>query len=401
MRNHDDWLKAYMQYTSVAEAPDKYHLFCGISTIAAALGRKCWVDQKKFIWIPNCFIFLVGPPGLVKKSTTIDLGFDLVTEIPGVLVAAQSATLQALIKKMADNSTTTLLDSGDTLTHSSITASIRELGTFLKLDDKNAIQALCALWDGSKRAFDYETKNRGSDIVYNPYLNLIGGTTTSWIKDSLDEHFIGSGLASRSLFVYEEKPRHYDALPARTLRLRGVDDGSNRHKLVEDLYEISNLNGEFVFTDEAEVWFEGWYADIMGEKSQAKYATLRLSDYLARKQTHVVKLAMCLSAAQGNSKQITKAQLEVADAILLQAESDMAYLFGYIGMADLSRHTNDILSIVRSSKMISKKKLWRCMMNRIGNYRVFDDAILAAARADHIQLMVQPDGDMMLIWKGE
>ena len=39
-RRLGDWLKSYMAYTSPLEAPDDFHFWTGVSTIAGALRRR-------------------------------------------------------------------------------------------------------------------------------------------------------------------------------------------------------------------------------------------------------------------------------------------------------------------------------------------------------------------------
>ena len=70
MRNHADWLTAFMDYASYGEAPRHMYFWTGVSAIAGALRRKVWIDQAYFKWYPNFYIVLVAPPGIVSKSTT-------------------------------------------------------------------------------------------------------------------------------------------------------------------------------------------------------------------------------------------------------------------------------------------------------------------------------------------
>lgn len=399
MRHHEDWLKAYMRYSRFSESPDKYHLFCAISTIAGALRRKVWIDQGDFQWTPNFFIFLIGPPGVVQKSTSIDIGYDLLKELPGVYVAPQSGTWQELVQRMSKHSDTVILSGGETFTHSSLTGAIRELGTFLKMDDTAAINALVSLWDGKMGGWDHATKGKGSDIIYNPWINLIGGATDSWVRENLDHYFIGGGMASRSLFIYANKKRHLTALPAKARREAGFDRNDARIKLLEDLATISELKGDFYLTEPAELWMEQWYTALNSEETVKRYQQMRLGDYFARRQTHLSKLAIILSAAQSDSKQVTEVHLQTAEIILNEAEADMAYLFGLVGMADDAKHVQAILTLCQGAGTISKATLWRCLMNQIGDYGRFEKALLSASRAGYIFLNAHLD-DVLIVYNG-
>jgi hypothetical protein len=76
-RHFKHWLKAYLDYTSASEAPDAFHFWTGVSTIAGALRRHVWVEQHIFQWIPNFYIIFVAPAGVATKSTTLNLGMGL------------------------------------------------------------------------------------------------------------------------------------------------------------------------------------------------------------------------------------------------------------------------------------------------------------------------------------
>lgn len=91
-RHFDDWLKTYMLYTRDSESPDEFHFWTGVSTIAGALRRRVWIDMRKFLWTPNFYIILVGPPGIVTKSTTTSVGYNLLRHVEGVHFGPDSAT---------------------------------------------------------------------------------------------------------------------------------------------------------------------------------------------------------------------------------------------------------------------------------------------------------------------
>ena len=57
-RTHPHWLKAYMHFTRTSEAPDAFHFWSGVGTIAGALRRRVWLDMRHFQWTPNFYIIL-------------------------------------------------------------------------------------------------------------------------------------------------------------------------------------------------------------------------------------------------------------------------------------------------------------------------------------------------------
>jgi len=101
-RNFDNWLREYQIYTQHSEAPDLFHFWVGVSTIAGALRRRVWIDQRYFQWTPNFYIVFVAPAGIATKSTSIRIGLKLLEEIEGIKFGPQSLTWQALTKALKD-----------------------------------------------------------------------------------------------------------------------------------------------------------------------------------------------------------------------------------------------------------------------------------------------------------
>src|SRR5690242_6064987 len=87
-------------------------------------------------------------------------------------------------------------------------------------------------------------------------------------------------------------------------------------KLVQDLEHIANgLVGPFVLDEAALSWGTKWYAHHNTVKNET-LADERFDGYLARKRTHMHKLAMILSASRNDSRVITIEDLATAEKML-------------------------------------------------------------------------------------
>ena len=96
-----NWIQAYMAHSAHSESPDTFHFWTAVSTIAGALRRRVWIDNKYFQWTPNFYIVFVAPPGIAAKTTTINIGMNLLRRVPGVHFGPNSVTWQALIEAFA------------------------------------------------------------------------------------------------------------------------------------------------------------------------------------------------------------------------------------------------------------------------------------------------------------
>src|SRR6476646_7582028 len=88
----EDWLSAFLQYSSYGECTPRIMFWVGVSTLASVLQRKTWIDQGDFQWSPNFYILVVGEQGVVRKSTSIDVGMRLAKQVMGVQIGPSAAT---------------------------------------------------------------------------------------------------------------------------------------------------------------------------------------------------------------------------------------------------------------------------------------------------------------------
>lgn len=379
-RNFPDWLRAFVEFSSYGEAPNKMLFWTGVSTVAGALRRRVWIDQKFFQWLPNFYIVMVAPPGIVSKSTTANIGMNLLREVPGIKFGPDIVTWQSLLQSLAASSEGIADPSDPMLFHtmSAITIASDEFGNFLNPDNPEMVDALVALWDGKRGDFRKETKTSGKDLIVNPWVNIIGCTTPSWISERYPEYLIGGGFTSRCIFIYAEKKRQTiayidTAMPA------GFDE--TRKALINDLEKISLLFGEYQLTPEARRWGTQWY-----EKHWAESPTInteQYAGYMARKQTHIHKLAMVLAAAKSNSLTLDLQSLQDAEALVTAVEADMPKVFARIGQTESTRGAATIVSIVEQAGKISKAELYRHLFRSM-SYKDYDTALTSAIQAGKI-----------------
>jgi hypothetical protein len=384
-RHYKDWLKAYLEYSSYSEAPDKFHLWTGVSALAGAIRRKVWIDQAYFQWTPNFYIIFVAPPGIVSKSTTASIGMSILREVPDVAFGPQVITRQALITAMAASTTVISLSPTSLMPMSALTFSVSELGTLLDPQDRELLDILTGLWDGQLGAFEKVTKTQGNDIIENPWINIIACTTPRWLQDNVGETIMGGGLSSRIIWIYGEAKRKLVAYPGVVIP---KEFHTQRLHLLEDLTHIaSNICGEFQLTPEALDWGHTWYEKHYHDEI-SKGVTDATSGYVARKQTHLHKLAMVLQLSRSDELIIDVPALERAQRALTMAEREMHQVFDHIRHTPLTRLASDIVATVRHHGRMSSQHLLRNHF-RTTDYDSFHKA-LQTARAQG-RLDASPD----------
>jgi hypothetical protein len=374
-----------MNYTRHLEAPDQFHFWAAIATLAGALRGKVWIDMGYWSWKPNFFIIFVAPPGIATKSTTIGVGQELLRSVEGIHFGPDSATWQGITDAFLEATEIFKLPSGEDYRSSSITIAASELGTFLDPNNREMVDVLVDLWDGRDVPWKRRTKHEGASEIQNPWLNFIGATTPGWLAENFPEYAIRGGFTSRTVFVFASSKRHFVAYPSRVIT---QDDAREKHLLAADLQRISLLAGPFTLTEEAFEWGTQWYEEHWAKRPANLGDDDRLSGYLARKQTHVHKLAMIMSAARSDDMRITPEDLQLALIALESIEKEMLTVFDRVSDDPRVKNAQAILTVVKAHpKGIGKKTLWRKMISHMSQWE-FDNALAGCVNAG---LILQKD----------
>ncbi len=380
-RHYDNWIAAFMEYASFSEAPKHMHFWTAVSTMAGALRRQVWIDMAYFKWHPNFYIILVAPPGIVSKSTTAGIGMSLLRKVPDIKFGPDVVTWQALVTSFAE-STLSFEIEGEFHAQSAITIESSEFGNLLNPQDKEMVDLLVSLWDGKQGAFQKQTKGSGNDSVENPWINLIACTTPSWIAGNFPEYMIGGGFTSRCIFVYAEKKAQYVAYPSEYVP---TDMKERAQKLVEDLCQISLLKGEYVLTPEAKLWGRNWYESHYAAK-HIELDEERFGGYLARKQTHIHKLAMILAAAESDRLVITAEHLAVAAQMVTDLEPDMQFVFSKIGKSEEAQFAERLIWYVTKREGVLYSEAYRFVHQHFPKIQDFEAIVTGAVRSGYLIL---------------
>lgn len=383
MRNFPQWIDAYMKYSQHSEAPDNFHRWTAISVVAGALRRHVWLDMRYFQWTTNMYIIFVAPPGIVSKSTTANIGMNLLRQVEGIKFGPDAVTWQALVYELQEAKEMFQLIDGEGEYHimSALTCVCSEFGNFLNPHDREMVDALVSLWDGQIGTWTKLTKTQGNNLIENPWLNVLACTTPDWIAGNFPDALIGGGFTSRCVFIYAEKKRHYTAYTDMEVP---NDFNELQFKLIQDLEHIANnITGEYKLSASAraygKVWYEKHYEnppqDLVGE---------RFGGYIARKQTHIHKLAMVLAAAEYDKLIIDEHHLFNASNYVEMLEADMPKVFSRIGTNYNQREIKALLYYVCTKGEISNVDLYAKVLTKF-KYKDYQEAMDSAAAMGFIR----------------
>ena len=362
-RNFPDFIESYLKYSSGHESTKKIHMWTAISILAGALERKVWMDRGYYTLFPNLYVFIIGKSGLIKKSTSTNIGIDLLREVPGFNFMSERLTSASLIEQLSTSHKT--FEYKERIINQSATfAYASELSILMMEVHGTIIELLTTFYDcqpnDASKPWVYKTRTKEPLEIYGPCLNILGASTTAWLERCIPKNEMEGGFTGRCIFVVEKDgPEKFVAWPeytAETLEMKS--------RLVEDLMMINELKGQVVIHPKTKEYFTKWYNFHMKEVVTPNKDP-RFTGYLSRKGDLLLKLAMVRSASLRDDLYILPSHLEWAGKVLQATEKDMFHAFDkayhnkktHQDESYPSINTLNAFNLIKSRDKISVKKI--------------------------------------------
>jgi hypothetical protein len=323
-----DWIDSYMEYTEHTEPPSTYRRWVAISAVAASLQRRNRLELGSLLFFPNMYIVLIGPPG-TRKGTAMGPVISILREV-GIDMGADSSTREALIRRLRVST-----DTGVDGAHASMNIISTEFTTFLGFSNKELISMLCKWYDCEDK-FEYDTKTPElKDYVHNVWVNMLGATTPTQLRQALNVETFGTGLTSRIIFVHAKR-KNLKVFPYLIKELKAP--------LKEDLQRINMISGLFRPDEEFLSKYKEWREEA---EENPPFSSVYLDFYNDRRPTHLLKLSMLLSASRSDERIIERRDLDRAIELLEEVERPMSEVFEGIGKAPHADLIPGIVSVIK------------------------------------------------------
>jgi len=352
--------------TRGVETPTKLSFWTAVWVISSALKRDTWLEWFPDPLYPNFFVFLVGPPKIVAKSTAVGFGEKILTHFHEYIDDAEmrirkevnmlrsKATPEAMSIIMAPkeepymkNGKVHKVDKG-----SQVAVAVSELSTFLGKQKYNEglIDRLTHFYD-CKDEDDEVTIGRGHNKFRNVYVTLIGATTPDHLAESIPEQAFGGGFMSRVVVAYQGfSTRDY---PKPRMVVGGPSINDLRERLA---WVASNAAGEYYLEQDAYDYYAEWYPQF--KKQLAKGIEDTKAKMKHRMDIHLLKLALILRAQQyrpGNN--ISLAEVKHALEILEHTYSDASESIANVGISPYTGYLNRARDVIRKKGKVTRRQL--------------------------------------------
>ncbi len=286
-------LKNYIEYSSEStDAPEHYHIFGGISTVSAVVGRRVYFHGYggKNLYL-NTWVVILAPSSLYRKSTVLGIAKSILYSVQPSLVSPSEFTPEGFLSHLKENPQSVIFWS--------------EFAGILSQMERNYMlgskELLTELYDCPDI---YERKLKAGVIkVEKPYVSIFAGSTLDWLNSKLKEGDIRGGFLNRFIPVPPGKKSKTYAFPPQP-------NNALRTQLVAELTELQQISGPADFTM-VRPEYEKWYINY--EQGLGNLRNVQnLSGFLTRLTEYTLKFAIIFQLGENKGLTISSENLERA-----------------------------------------------------------------------------------------
>lgn len=349
-------VQRYLLYTKKHEAPEPFHLWTIITCIGAAVGRRVYINRGFYQVFPGqTMVILVAGSAIVRKSTAVRIGINLLREADVVEVLSGKASPEAFLDSLnLGQSVGANGKIGPRDSHVLIFAP--ELSSFLSKQayTEALLPILTDLSDAPKQ-WSFKTRGKGEISLRNVCLGFLGASTPDWLAEAIPQNAFGGGFMSRIIFVYQESTSRRNPMPEKEDFEQALEK-----EIIDELKKIATYTGESTLTPEARAWFVNWYTEYMNTP------TSQQDGYYGRRADHLLRTGLVIAIGRGSPFSIDETDLQGADMLLAQVEKEMPNAFAQIGTTVVAREQSRILQMMaRHGGNVSIKELTRATWRRV------------------------------------
>lgn len=364
---HRTILDDYVEWASKAtDAAPQYHAGVGVIVLSVLLSGSLRLYTQFGEIKPNIWVMISGDTTTSRKSTSMEMGTDIIDEVYPEALLATDGTIEGLVSSIATRPGRVSLFHRDEVS-GLLEAMVRK--------DYNAgmLEAFTKLYDGKRMK---RILRREQIDVMDPVFIMLTGGTTEGIYKALNPHHISSGFAPRFCFISAEPdPSRRRGLGPKTrlshkernaLVLRFEEIFLTHHKQDVGNPFAGSETKEVTLSDEAWDLFNHFDHALISiaDNSSIKEA---LTPMMARLSMSGLKISMLLAASR---------VIDIEQPIIVDTK-DLRKAFWYVdqwknygvdvvlnaGRTELERQISDALKIIRDagSTGITKAKLMQSL----------------------------------------
>lgn len=312
MPEEKDWLETYVTYAQNNEANPAFHYWTALTILGASLRRNVVFRKGYYEVYCNPWTLIVAPSGK-KKTTAVQIGYNIVTRMDHVKVLADRGSPEGLTEMLGEEDPDVHTIESQALIYAPELSNFMDKATHMS----GLVPLLLRLFDCPDR-WTYKTRGGGLVPLHNVAITFLGATADDLLYECVPPLALKSGFLARFLVVYTQDL-------SETVVPFPWKDSQLELTVCRGLYDLSLLKGEMAMPKDASDWYIQWY--IRYKASEAVKGAGRLAAYYERKPDHLLRVGMLLAIARNRRLEFTVPCFEEALARLDQLEPGLEALY--------------------------------------------------------------------------
>ena len=361
----NNFIDAYLAYTSDTESPTTFHRWSVLAAIGAWLGKRFYLKHGHSRINSNMYVMLMGAAG-TRKSTAIKIASKMIKNAGYTTFSSNKTSKEQFLADLAKTGMTEgdsdeILDQNlwgtdaeDSMGSCEILVNADEFNDFVGNGNIEFLSLLGNLWD-LEGNYTHAKLTAKSVFVKDPCVSILAGNTATGFSLAFPKEAIGQGIFSRLLLIHGESTGKRIPFP------KPPSDAATA-ALIQCLLQIRSIAcGEAELSDDAKALLEYIYNEWNSIND------IRFESYCNRRFTHLLKLCL-IHAAASKSRVIHKEHVILANTVLTHAEHSMPRALGEFGGASKSDITHKIMLLLSSApKPQSFKDIWKHVSNDVNS----------------------------------
>ena len=327
------WIDLYVEFARNNEAAEDLHWWTGITILGAALRRNVSFSKGYYKVYPATWTLVISPSG-TKKTTAVQIGYDIVSKLEHVRILADKSSPEALAAHLGE------VEEGSNRVESQGLIYAPELSNFMDKRQHNdgLVQLLLRLADAPDR-WEYRTKSQGITFLRNIAVSFLGATANELLYDCIPPLALKSGFLARFVCITGGKRGAPVPFPWKDIQLE--------NQVLNQLYELSLLRGDMVLPKKAQEWYIAWYFRHKARISRSTGAKLRA--YYERKPDHLLRIGMLVSISKYKRLEYTTDSLEEAEERLDKVEIGLSQVYSEIDASPTGKDQIILLDMIKTA----------------------------------------------------
>lgn len=319
------------------ESPERYYWWSAIAAISAVVKKQVFLSRGgAYNLYPNIYVALISKHSGLRKGHPISLASQLINGTKTTRVIEGRSSIQAVISEFSKQIT---LETGKVINDAQGIMISGEFDTML-LKDPDALTVLTALYNTHEHNGNWKNvlKGSGTESLKNPCISMLVASNETLFYDFVKQKDVEGGFLARTFIIHEAKRRGINDL---------IDKDENiidSKCFIEELKAISQIQGEFRWTNEAKELYRPWYKELAESDIYDKTGSIhRLGD-------SVLKVAMLINLSGKRNLMIEPDDLELAITKCQESLSGVKKITHSAGIGEKSDYIKVVINCLIEAK---------------------------------------------------